>query len=53
MVRCSILFTAGTLEGITYDGHMLPRSAAKVGHAVRKPVGGSPYKVVAVHGAAR
>lgn len=50
LVRCSITFTSGVLEGITYDNHMLPTTAAKVGHTVKKPIGGSPYKVVAVHG---
>lgn len=48
MSRCTIEFTGGTLEGLTYENHWLPYEIAKVGHEVKKPVAGSPYRVVAV-----
>lgn len=50
MVKCTIVFLSGNLEGIEYPGHVLPRSIAKVGHVVRKSIGGADYKVIAVQG---
>jgi len=47
------LFTGGTLKGLTYHGSIsyptLEACAAFIAHGrkgVRKPIGGSPYKIV-------
>lgn len=42
------LFTSGLLAGLTYEDRM-SRDLAVVGREVKKPVGGSPYRIIAVH----
>jgi hypothetical protein len=52
-VRISKLFTGGALAGLTYTETMPAELAARfpVGTEVAHPVGGSPYRIVAVIGA--
>lgn len=51
MVRCSVVFVSGALEGITYAKQMLRADFAKVGKTVTNPCGGgSGYRITEVHG---
>jgi hypothetical protein len=47
MKTVTIEFISGTLKGLTYVRKM-DASIAVVGYTCKKPIGGSPYKVIEV-----
>jgi hypothetical protein len=45
------LFLSGPLAGLTFDDDTVPASLCVVGREVKKPIGGSPYRIIAVRAA--